>query len=143
MPDRWPIQERMRQLKGDMTYRELSEAIYQRTGKRIGFTALSKLGSGERQLGRPSTIAALAEYAGRPISWFYEEDPAPMPDAVAEAKAKYMVDSGDPEVEAVRRQALDQLARDGALTPENLRTLATLLEMMAKDLSRVKDRQKP
>lgn len=144
MSELTPLAKRILQLKGAMSYDELSKDIEKKTGRAISSNGLQNLGSGKRRMGRESTLNILAEYAGKPKSWFYEEDtPAPMVDAVAEAKAKYMMDSGDPEVEAVRRQAIDQLARDGALTPENLRTLADLLEMMAKDPSRVKDRQKP
>ncbi len=143
MPDKWPIQERIRQLKGSMTYRELSDAIFRKTGKRIGFTALSKLGSGNRQLGRPSTIAILAEYASKPVSWFYEEDsPASMVDAVAEARAEYLAETGDPIRDKIRRDMLVLLDADGKTTPENLRTLATLVEMMVRDAKKDSEKEK-
>lgn len=77
MTDITPLSARINQLKGNMSYAELAEAIRRKTGKRISTSGLQHLGAGER-VARGSTMAILAEYADRPIAWFYEHGTTPM-----------------------------------------------------------------
>jgi hypothetical protein len=118
-----PLQARIIQLKGNMSYAEFKEAIYNKTGKRISQTGLFHLLSGGRA-GRPKTIAILAEYAGKPVKWFYEENAQivaepqaeyaadPSPDSVAEAIAEYYAPTGDPDEDEFRRVVADAFHRD-------------------------------
>ncbi len=66
------IHQKINLIKKDMTYMDLSDAIYTKTGLSIHYTTLQKYTSGKRT---PSlkTLKAIADYAGLPISWFYEE----------------------------------------------------------------------
>lgn len=66
------IHQKINLIKKDMTYMDLSDAIYAKTGLSIHYTTLQKYISGKRT---PSlkTLKAIADYVGLPISWFYEE----------------------------------------------------------------------
>lgn len=66
------IHQKINLIKKDMTYMDLSDAIYTKTGLSIHYTTLQKYTCGKRT---PSlkTLKAIADYASLPISWFYEE----------------------------------------------------------------------
>ncbi len=67
------LAERILQLKGEMSYKELEEAILRKTGKRVASTTLQFLATENRE-GRTATIQILAEYAEKPLAWFYQSD---------------------------------------------------------------------
>lgn len=129
MPDNWPIPQKILQIKRDMTYRELSEAVYQKTGKKIHYTAFSKLATGKTKGGRLETIAALAEYAGVPISWFYEPDSL---DPVAEALERYLSPTGNAHIDDWRRELLGFLNRQKGkpITMEEIKSYIKALDAL-------------
>jgi len=67
------LAERILQLKGDMSYKKLEEAILEKIGKKVDATTLQFLATENRE-GRTATIQILAEYAEKPLAWFYQSD---------------------------------------------------------------------
>lgn len=65
--------EKIRKIKGDKSFQELAQDIFDKTGVRIHFTTLQKYTQGERQPSK-RTLRALSSYSGKPISWFFGED---------------------------------------------------------------------
>jgi hypothetical protein len=129
----WPIGAKVLELKGDMSYRELSDAIFAKTGKRLSFVALRQLANNKRA-GRKESISILAEYAGKPISWFYETPPVSLPENVAEATIKYLEDVEDPHEAKRRRELLDMYTATGRkLSTPALEALLSLAKMVATD----------
>jgi hypothetical protein len=125
----WPVATRVLELKGDKSYRDLEEAIFQKTGKRIRHHTLQRLVS-EHRGGSRNTIEILAEYAEKPISWFYTpEDNSPL--ATAEAKAQYLAGTGDRRIDTNRRMLLKKYFDAGLnLTEDSLNRLIDLAQVL-------------
>jgi hypothetical protein len=133
MPARILIPEKILLLKGERSYRELAEDIERKTGKPISYNTLCQLVLGKRLGGHPETIAHLAEYAGRPPSWFYE----PLTDGVSEAKVEYLAPTGDDDEDGLRRQLLAGFVRDVQklsrdLVPDDFEILADIAKKFAR-----------
>lgn len=130
MPAATPLSRRIAQLKGNMTYEELSDAIFEKTGKRISVNGLQHLGSGTYPTARHKTLSILAEYANRPISWFFSSYDQPM--TIAEAKEQYFISTGDPREDKRRRQLYDEFIKTGhEMTLENLEQLVKWAKAIA------------
>lgn len=67
------IGKKIAQLCGEMSYRELSEAILAKTGVYMSHSALQKYVTGEREP-PTSKVEILAQFSGKPLYWFYLED---------------------------------------------------------------------
>lgn len=67
------ISEKIKQLKGDNSFQELSDNIFNKTGVRIHFTTLQKYTQGEREPSK-RMLKVLSNYSGKPISWFLGEE---------------------------------------------------------------------
>ena len=134
MTDMMPLAKKILLLKETMSYAEFSKAIFQRTGKRLSANGLQKLGSGNRAMGRLTTIQVLAEYAEKPLSWFYEDENYKAPETVAEAQARYTANTGDLHENAYRRELLEAYIAAGAeLSIDQLEVLAKIARMMKED----------
>jgi hypothetical protein len=136
-----PVAKRILELKGEMSYQSLERAILEKTGKRIAANTLCHIvtGTGDQaRRGRPKTIAILAEFAGRPESWFYTTDEPETPEQTATARADYLTPTGDPLKDQIRRDMLALLDADGESSASNLQILASIVEMMAKDAKKTK-----
>ena len=70
-------------------------------------------------MGKPESIAILAEYANRPISWLYESENPPT--TIDEACEEYLVPTGNQREDDRRRQLLQQFRKTGMKM--NLQTL--------------------
>jgi hypothetical protein len=164
MPELTPLAKRVLQLKGDMSYEELSKDIERRTGKAISANGLQGLGSGDRKMGRQATISILAEYARKPQAWFYQDgddsqviqswmhdgydlmqngqNPPPIvpkwdtlvPSEQAALNA-YLTPTGDILIDLTRKQLLHILAIENARpNKENLDDLAHHARMIVADI---------
>lgn len=130
MPSRWPVSDKVMSLKGNMSYRDFEQAIMKKTGKRIAYGTLRQLAAGINK-GNATTIEILAEYAGKPISWFYESN---QPDAVAEAKERYFVPTGNPREDARRRELYDMFIKTGReMSLRDLEQLVKIARAIAAD----------
>lgn len=67
------ISKKVKQLKGNMSFQELSDDIFKKTGVRIHFTTLQKYTQGEREPSK-RTLKVLSTYSNKPISWFFDEE---------------------------------------------------------------------
>lgn len=131
MPRDWPVAKKVLQLKGDLSYRELEADIFKKTGQRIPFTNLARLARGEQQ-GSPRVISILAEYAGKPISWFYETG-QPV-DAIAEARERYFISTGNVHEDKRRRELYDQFMATGhEMSLRDLEQLIKIAKAIAAD----------
>ncbi|MCG0276850.1 MAG: helix-turn-helix transcriptional regulator [Thermosediminibacteraceae bacterium] len=67
------ISKKIDLIKGKLSYAELAERIYQKTGYKIHYTTLQKYATGKRE---PSNrvLKILSAYTGKPISWFIEDE---------------------------------------------------------------------
>lgn len=140
MPERWPIAAKIRALKGNMSYRQFEEAIFEKTGKRINFAHLQQLATGDRN-GRIETIAILAEYADKPVSWFYEKE---YPDHVSDGYNIYHFDpppglTADSSLEEWEAVLADVITRSGIdLTEADRRQIAEAAAAVVATLARQK-----
>lgn len=66
------VGKRIGEICGSMSYREFSEAIQAKTGVEISHSSLQKYVTGEREPPR-AKIQVLAEFAQKPVYWFYLE----------------------------------------------------------------------
>jgi transcriptional regulator with XRE-family HTH domain len=131
MSEQTTMGQRIRQLRGDMSLQEFSKAIQQKTGKPISVSGLHHLESGGR-LGRHATMETLAEYAGKPMSWFYSTDEQPA--TVSEARADYLISTGDPTIDRYKQEILAQveainLDNGHQMTVEDLRRLSEVIRV--------------
>lgn len=60
-------------IKGDLSYVELANRIYEKTGYKIHHTTLQKYATGKREPSKKA-LKILAAYTGKPLSWFLEEE---------------------------------------------------------------------
>lgn len=67
------ISNKVKQLKGDMSFQEFSDDVFKKTGVRIHFTTLQKYTQGEREPSK-RMLKVLSTYAEKPISWFLGEE---------------------------------------------------------------------
>jgi transcriptional regulator with XRE-family HTH domain len=67
------INEKIEYIKGDISYQELADRVYEKTGLKVHYTTLQKYVKGKREPSK-KVLKALAEYAGKPLSWFFEEE---------------------------------------------------------------------
>lgn len=67
------IGKKIELIKGDMTYQDFAQDIFNKTGHEIHWTTLQKYITGQR---RPSlrTLDILAEYSNNPVSYFVEDN---------------------------------------------------------------------
>lgn len=164
MPGVRPIAARIAQLKGNMTYTELSDAIYAKTGIRVSDRGLQHLGSGAYTSARPKTMQALMEYANQPAWWFYTDDSSPMawdhqgyditqggqnpppiipnlhPTEQEQANLdRYLAPTGDELIDLTKKQLLYVLLYQRKRpTEENLGGLAHIARMIAADIRALK-----
>lgn len=68
-----PLGRKIAEICGTMSYREFSEAIQAKTGVDISHSSLQKYVTGEREPPR-AKIEVLAQFAEKPVYWFYLED---------------------------------------------------------------------
>ncbi len=130
MPPRWPVSDKVMALKGSMSYRELEQEIMKKTGKRIAYGTLRQLAAGINK-GNATTIGILAEYAGKPISWFYESD---QPDTVAKAQELFFVPTGNPREDRRRLELYDMFVTTGrGMSLRDLEQLIKIARAMAVD----------
>lgn len=118
------ISKRLLEIKGNLSYRDLQQAIQAKTGRRITFSMLQQIGSGGKRPGL-GTISVLAEYAGRPVSWFFEQEMA----AVHEPRDPYQLETR-PGQEA--RRTLIAKITSGLGRIESVDDLAVLAELVEK-----------
>jgi len=67
------VGKRISEIRGPLSYRELSEDIQSKTGVYISHSSLQKYVSGEREAPK-SKLEILANYCQKPLYWFYLED---------------------------------------------------------------------
>lgn len=60
-------------LKGDLSFRDLSRAILDKTGQYISHSTLYQYALADGKSPSPENLDVLAAYAGKPASWFYED----------------------------------------------------------------------
>lgn len=135
MPANWSISQKVLQLKGDMSYRAMEKAIKEKTGKRIAFGTLRQIACGINR-GSIDTIAILAEYADKPLSWFYEED-GEWIDVVDAVRAKYLTPTGNVHEDKRRCQLLELFERRFSSVSDSqleayIRALDNLIELAGK-----------
>jgi hypothetical protein len=110
----WPISNKILMLKGKRSYRELSEDIERKTGRRLPITTLQQLATEPRKGTRKDTLEILAQYAGKPIEWFFAQDLAPDEDLKYNEYLNVLLESGR------------------KLSPEGLRALALMARQYVK-----------
>jgi len=72
------VGKRIAQICASLSYRELSEAIEAKTGVYISHSSLQKYVTGEREPPK-SKVEVLAQFADKPLHWFYLEEGMPLP----------------------------------------------------------------
>lgn len=73
-----PVGRKIAEICGSMSYREFSEAIQAKTGVDISHSSLQKYVTGEREPPR-AKIEVLAQFARKPVYWFYLESEKDLP----------------------------------------------------------------
>ena len=66
------IKEKIDILKGNRSYQDFAEDIYNKTGCRVHYTTLQKYITGKREPSK-RLLKVLADYSKKPISWFLDE----------------------------------------------------------------------
>ncbi|SHM81424.1 Helix-turn-helix [Caldanaerovirga acetigignens] len=86
-------------IKGDLSYTELANRIYEKTGYKIHHTTLQKYATGKREPSKKA-LKILAAYTEKPLSWFLEEAMGTKPDCSAVEGSEFMYEYGDVVKEA-------------------------------------------
>lgn len=115
------IGKKLAQIKGTMTFEELSDAIYNKVGHRLHWTTLQKYITGKRT---PSlkTLEILADYSKRPISFFVEDEDSELYAKVTRLeKLRKIKENYEQEMQVVHIPLLGKVpAGDPNLQEENL-----------------------
>ncbi|TYP55486.1 helix-turn-helix domain-containing protein [Thermosediminibacter litoriperuensis] len=72
------ISKKIDLIKGNLSYSELADRIYEKTGYKIHYTTLQKYATGKREPSK-KVLKVLSAYAEKPLSWFLEDEEQEIP----------------------------------------------------------------
>ena len=136
MQQEWVIPAKIKQIKGNLSFRELEEAIYRTTGIRVSHSSLQRLAQG-KQHGSHKILKALSKYANKPISWFFEPD-----EYCEEDSTLILTLTGDPLRDQVRTLLFNIIKNDDAISKQNLKILADIARHIIEDIENKKETKK-
>ena len=125
---------KIRELRGYRTYRQFEKDIKEKTGFCISFSMLRQYEDPKGSDPRHEVIDALAKFANKPVSWFYESDQSI---TIAEARERYLTSTGNVYEDKRRRQLLELFERRFSSVSNDqieayIRALDNLIELASK-----------
>ncbi|ADL07336.1 helix-turn-helix domain-containing protein [Thermosediminibacter oceani] len=110
-------------IKGNLSYAELADKIYEKTGYKIHYTTLQKYATGKREPSK-KVLRVLSAYTGKPVSWFLEDEDQ-------EISGNFLVKENE-EI-PYEYQEVFKKAKDKKIPPSSLKLFIEAVEKARKE----------